>query len=158
MLLCTPSTQYTVRETNNWIFVDAPKNSENFKGQPLSFFLSSIIKDKATGRSKSGRTKFVQECKSLKRWKALVERIQDGSQANVQVPAPWAGKKGEPIVAKARLTTGNSLSDPWLLALKSAINYSSYHGTTLMPACPFNVGSDDGPRNTTQVMDFNLQQ
>ena len=98
---------------------------------------------------------------SLKRWKALVERIQDGSQTKIQVPTPWPGKKkGEPIVAKARVTTGNSLPDPWLLALKSAINYSSYHGTKLMPTCPSSdVGSDDGcPPNTTQGMDSKEQQ
>ena len=62
------------------------------------------------------------------------------------------------IDAKARLTTGNSLPDPWLLALLSAINYSSYHGTKRMPVCPSDVDRDEGPPNTTQVMDFNDQQ
>lgn len=95
---------------------------------------------------------------SLIRWKALVERIQGGSEANVPVPTPWSGTESASIVAKARLTTGNSLPDPWLLALKSAINYSSYNGKRLMPACPSDLESDEDPPNTTQVMDFNEQQ
>lgn len=97
---------------------------------------------------------------SLVTWQALVKRIRGGTQADMQVPSQWAGPRDEPIVvAKARLTTGNSLPDPWLLALKSAINYSAHCGTRLLPACPSDVeGSDDSPPNTTQGMDFDERQ
>ena len=50
------------------------------------------------------------------------------------------------------MTLGNSLPDPWLLLVKSAINYSAYRKAKLMPACPPSEDDDDDgePPNTLQ--------
>ena len=48
------------------------------------------------------------------------------------------------------MTTGNSLPDPLLLLVKSAINYSAFRKAKLMPACPPLVDDDVGPPNTLQ--------
>lgn len=56
-------------------------------------------------------------------------------------------------MAKARLSAGNSLPDPWLLSVKAAINYSASNGTKLLPSC-LPLVNDDGPPNTEQGMDF----
>ena len=86
---------------------------------------------------------------SLIRWKELVQRIKDGSQEMIKVPSRKNPLPANFRVAKARLSKGNSLPDPWLLTLKAAINYSAFNKTKLMPACqPWT--EDDGPPNTDQ--------
>jgi hypothetical protein len=86
---------------------------------------------------------------SLIRWMELVKRIKEKTQATIETPSHRAPSPNF-HVAKARLSRGNSLPDPWLLMLKAAINYSASNNTKLMPACPPNTDDDDGPPNTDQ--------
>jgi len=86
---------------------------------------------------------------SLIRWKELVQRIKDGSQEMIKVPSRKNPLPANFHFAKARLSKGNSLPDPWLLTLKATINYSAFNKTKLMPACqPWT--EDDGAPNTDQ--------
>lgn len=86
------------------------------------------------------------------KWVRLVERIKNGGQGHIGIPeAAGAGGDVRVSVAKARFSRGNSLPDPWLVLVKSAINYSAFRGTKLMPSClPDPDGSSDGEINTSQ--------
>lgn len=87
---------------------------------------------------------------SLLRWSKLVEEIKTNKRFRVGVPTEinW----DVPVhVGKVRMTLGNSLPDPWLLLVKSAINYSAFRKAKLMPACPPSEDDDDSePPNTLQ--------
>lgn len=70
---------------------------------------------------------------SLLRWRELVNQLR----VNPQILIPTALDSANPNIriAKARMTTGTSLPDPWLLLAKSAINYTASNGQKLMPTC-----------------------
>ena len=62
---------------------------------------------------------------SLLRWSKLVEEIKTNKRSRVGVPTEI--NRGGPVhVGKVRMTLGNSLPDPRLLLVKSAINYSAF--------------------------------
>ena len=62
---------------------------------------------------------------SLLRWSKLVEEIKTNKRSRVGVPTE-INRDGPVHVGKVRMTLGNSLPDPWLLLVKSAINYSAF--------------------------------
>jgi hypothetical protein len=74
---------------------------------------------------------------SLLRWKSLVNELR-GDRPSIQVPVLKNGLEWEKVkVAKGTFDlTASCLPDPFLLAVKAAINFSSHVGTKLMPACP----------------------
>ena len=77
---------------------------------------------------------FTSRNPSLLRWKSRVERLKGMDHPSISIPTQLP--PGPDVrIAKARMTTGTSLPDPWLLLAKSAINYSASNGQTLMPAC-----------------------
>jgi hypothetical protein len=82
--------------------------------------------------------------RSLVLWEKLVNELR-GGHASVEIPVlknnlPWETVK----VAKGTFDlTASCLPDPFLLAVKGAINYSSFVGARLMPACPLDE-SDSG--------------
>mmetsp|Transcript_25633 Transcript_25633/g.70722 ORF Transcript_25633/g.70722 Transcript_25633/m.70722 type:complete len:421 (+) Transcript_25633:94-1356(+) len=82
---------------------------------------------------------FVPSNPSLLRWKSLVEQLKGNPE--ILIPIDLASIPRLRI-AKARMSTGTSLPDPWLLLAKSAINYSASNGQKLMPACPLPEESD----------------
>jgi hypothetical protein len=74
---------------------------------------------------------------SLQRWKNLVYELR-GDGASIKIPALKDDLDWENVnVAKGRFDRDMScLPDPFLLAVKGAINFSSFVGTKLLPACP----------------------
>ena len=73
------------------------------------------------------------------RWKSLVGQLR----ANPEILIPASLDNIPNIrIARARMSTGTSLPDPWLLLAKSAINYSASNRQKLMPACPLTEESD----------------
>ena len=85
---------------------------------------------------------------SVYRWKELVKELRGADSPSVQIPTLKADLNFQNIrVAKGTLSRISScLPDPFLLALKGAINYSSHAGSRLMPGCP--------PSKTDLVEDF----
>mmetsp|Transcript_8398 Transcript_8398/g.16234 ORF Transcript_8398/g.16234 Transcript_8398/m.16234 type:complete len:250 (-) Transcript_8398:646-1395(-) len=77
---------------------------------------------------------FIAKNPTLLRWRELVMQLRE----NPQIFIPTALDRADPNIriAKARMTTGTSLPDPWLLLAKSAVNYTASNGQKLMPACP----------------------
>jgi hypothetical protein len=77
---------------------------------------------------------FVAKNRSLHKWRETVRQLR----ANPRILIPTARDGADPHIriAKARMTTGTSLPDPWLLLAKSAINYTASNGQKIMPACP----------------------
>ena len=75
---------------------------------------------------------------SVVRWKKLVQELRSAAHPTIQVPKLRGGINFQTTkIAKGRLDVHTScLPDPHLLALKGAINFSSYQGTKLMPTCP----------------------
>jgi hypothetical protein len=63
----------------------------------------------------------------------------------------WSNVK----VAVGRAQLNNSLPDPFLMAVKAAVNYSSYRGMALLPSCPIlsETASSNGEVNTNQGKD-----
>lgn len=97
---------------------------------------------------------FTSKNPSLLRWKSLVERLRGMDRPSVSIPTQLP--LGSHVrVAKARMTTGTSLPDPWLLLAKSAINYSASNGQQLMPACP---PPESGSDSDDSSEDFNSYQ
>ena len=93
---------------------------------------------------------------SLFRWKKLVDEIKANPASQIGIPTIYTGEVSNPVhVGKVRMTLGNSLPDPWLLLVKSAINYSASRDTKLMPACP-PLEDEEEPPNTTQGVDDGL--
>ena len=87
---------------------------------------------------------FVPSNLSLHRWKGLVFQLR----ANPEILIPKnIGTIPNVRIAKAYMSTGTSLPDPWLLLAKSAINYSASNRQTLMPACPSPEESDSEDDN-----------
>jgi hypothetical protein len=74
---------------------------------------------------------------SLVLWEKLVIELRSG-RASIEIPVLKNDLKWEAVnVAKGTFSlTWSCLPDPFLLAVKAAINYSSFSGTKLMPACP----------------------
>ena len=81
-------------------------------------------------------------------WKLLVQELQGSLQPRIELPTlkselHWGTVK----VAKGNFDLSTScLPDPFLLAVKGAIHFSSHCGTKLMPDCPaedLDVDSDD---------------
>lgn len=84
---------------------------------------------------------FVSSNPSLLRWKSLVEQLRGNPE--ILIPIDLLDSIPRLRIAKARMSTGTSLPDPWLLLAKSAINYSASNRQTLMPAaCPSPEESD----------------
>ena len=84
-------------------------------------------------------------------WKLLLSDIRDGTTRvcypHASSDANWSTVK----VAVGRAGLHSSLPDPYNMAVKAAINYSSFCGTALLPACPpESVTSSDGEMNTAQ--------
>jgi hypothetical protein len=95
---------------------------------------------------------FVAQNQSLLKWRETVRQLM----ANPQIIIPTARDGADPNVriAKARMTTGTSLPDPWLLLAKSAINYTASNGQKIMPACtPDDSDSDDEEDNYDNHLD-----
>jgi hypothetical protein len=92
----------------------------------------------------------------LKKWAKLKNQLE-GKGASVGLPnilsdVDWANVK----VAKARASRDTSLPDPFMMAIKAAVNFSAILGTKLMPACPepcSDGSSSDGEMNSTQQED-----
>jgi hypothetical protein len=74
---------------------------------------------------------------SLQRWKGLVRELR-GDGVTIKIPVLKHGLEGKEVkVAKGRFDRILScLPDPFLVAVKGAINFSSFVGTKLLPACP----------------------
>lgn len=74
---------------------------------------------------------------SLLRWRGLVTELR-GDRPSIQVPVLKNGLEWESVkVAKGTFDLNSScLPDPFLLAVKGAINFSSHVGTKLLPVCP----------------------
>ena len=79
---------------------------------------------------------------SLLLWRGLVTELR-GDRPSIQVPILKSGLQWASVkLAKGTFDLNSScLLDPFLLAVKGAINFSSHVGTKLMPACP-SEGSD----------------
>jgi hypothetical protein len=75
---------------------------------------------------------------SLVRWKSLVNELRGHQQPTIQVPVLKDNLEWERVkVAKGTFDRDSScLPDPFLLAVRGAINFSSHVGTKLMPSCP----------------------
>ena len=86
---------------------------------------------------------------SLLRWGKLVQEIKTNESSRVGVPTKISWDR-RVHVGKVRMTLGNSLPDPWLLLVKSAINYSAFRKARLMPACTPLEDDDGEPPNTLQ--------
>jgi hypothetical protein len=74
---------------------------------------------------------------SLRRWKNLVHELR-GDGASIQIPALKDDLEWKKVnVAMGTFDrTLSCLPDPFLLAVKGAVNFSSLVGTKLLPACP----------------------
>ena len=79
---------------------------------------------------------------SVMRWKQLVQHLRRSSRPSISIPTLKPDIDFQTIrVAKGTFDYNEScLPDPFLLALKGAINFSSHVGTKLMPAC---LSADD---------------
>lgn len=77
--------------------------------------------------------------RSVETWKRLVQHLRQSSIPTISIPKVNSEVDLRTIrVAKGTFDYREScLPDPFLLALKGAINFSSFNGTKLMPACPF---------------------
>ena len=87
---------------------------------------------------------------ALQRWKKLVDEVKNNPEYTIKVPTRLnaAEDVGTSLhIGKARLSLGNSLPDPWLLLVKSAINYSAFCNTKCMPACPLTNYDDEMDTN-----------
>ena len=85
---------------------------------------------------------FTSKNATLLRWKKLItEHLQIKREITIPIPLTLPPNVNVRI-AKARMSRGTSLPDPWLLLAKSAINYSGSNGQKLMPACPPSDDSD----------------
>jgi hypothetical protein len=81
---------------------------------------------------------------SLVRWISLVKELRRSSRPSIQVPVLKNALKWESLkVAKGTFDLKSCLPDPFLLAVKGAINFSSLVGTKLMPACPLDDSDSD---------------
>jgi hypothetical protein len=80
---------------------------------------------------------FIATNTALLRWQSLVNELKGNLNPEILIPTNRGGGTTIPNVriAKARMSTGTSLPDPWLLLAKAAINYSASNGQELMPAC-----------------------
>jgi hypothetical protein len=86
---------------------------------------------------------FVARNPSMIRWKSLVEHLR--AKAEILIPTILDGTTTtipNVRIAKARMSTGTSIPDPWLLLAESEINYSASNGQNLMPTCPLPEESD----------------
>jgi hypothetical protein len=89
---------------------------------------------------------------SLERWKRLVYELR-GDGASIKIPALKDDLEWENVnIAKGRFDRDIScLPDPFLLAVKGAINFSSLVGTKLFPACP--PASDESDTDSEEHAD-----
>jgi hypothetical protein len=89
---------------------------------------------------------------SILNWKILVHELR-GNQPSIQVPILKTKLKWETVkVAKGTFDLKFScLLDPFLLAVKGAINFSSLVGTKLMPACPLDDPDSDLDYSDSEV-------
>ena len=78
-------------------------------------------------------------------WKQLVQHLRQSSSPSISIPVVNPEVDFQTIkVAKGTFDYNEScLPDPFLLALKGAVNFSSHAGTKLMPACPSEPDDDD---------------
>lgn len=84
--------------------------------------------------------------RSVETWKRLVQHLRQSSSPTISIPVLKPDVDFRTIrVAKGTFDYHEScLPDPFLLTLKGAINFSSFAGTKLMPACPLlQEDSDD---------------
>lgn len=82
--------------------------------------------------------------RSVLQWKQLVQHLRQSSSPSISIPVLNPEVDFRTVkVAKGTFDYNEScLPDPFLLALKGAVNFSSYMGTKLMPTCPSE--RDDG--------------
>ena len=97
---------------------------------------------------------FTPKNPALMRWQALVNHMR-GPNPDIFIPTALDGADPNILIAKARLTTGTSLPDPWLLLAKSAINYTSSNGQNVMPACPPEVSDSEDDYDYCQPTHLN---
>ena len=85
---------------------------------------------------------FVAQNASLLRWRSHVARFRQ--RPKILIPTALVAESNPNIcIVKARMTTGTSLPDPWLLLAKSAINYTFSNKQNVMPACEPADSDDD---------------
>ena len=85
---------------------------------------------------------------SIMRWMLLIQELRGSSQPKIDLPILKADLDWKTVkVAKGKFDlTTSCLPDPFLLAAKGAVSFSSHCGRTLMPACAVedqDVDSDD---------------
>jgi hypothetical protein len=95
---------------------------------------------------------------SLVRWGRLKEELEEDG-ASIDLPTVRPGLAWENIrIAKANMSLETSLPDPYLVAVKAAINLSALYGRKLMPACFVSSSNDssNGEVNTSQMQDVDV--
>ena len=82
--------------------------------------------------------------RSVLQWKQLVQHLRQSSSPSISIPVVNPELDFQTVkVAKGTFDYNEScLPDPFLLALKGAVNFSSHVGTKLMPACPSEPDDD----------------
>jgi hypothetical protein len=83
--------------------------------------------------------------RALSAWTSLVKHLRTSSNPTFALPTLMSNIDFSAIhVAKGTLSVESScLPDPFLLALKGAINFSSHVHTKLFPACPSEIVDDE---------------
>jgi hypothetical protein len=106
-----------------------------------------VLEDVNSAVAKSSR-----DASSLLVWEKLVYELR-GNQPSIQVPFLKKDINWESVkVAKGTFDRKSScLPDPFLLAVKGAINFSSHVGTKLMPACPSYDSDSDWDGSDSEV-------
>jgi hypothetical protein len=92
---------------------------------------------------------------ALIKWGRLKTELE-AAGACVEVPVQMADFDWKAMhIAKARMSLNSSLPDPYLVAVKAAINYSAVCGKKLMPAysAPDCDNSSNGEVNTSQMQE-----
>jgi hypothetical protein len=94
----------------------------------------------------------------LRKWLQRTEMLKRGS-LRIVLPRPIANVNlTDRGVAKGSMSLRTSLPDPFLVAVKAAINYSAHCGCKLMPSCPDwdSETSSDGEVNTLQGVEIGV--
>jgi hypothetical protein len=96
--------------------------------------------------------------KELKLWLQRTEMLKKGN-LRIFLPRPIASVNlTDRGVAKGSMSLRTSLPDPFLVAVKAAVNYSAHCGCKLMPSCPNwdSETSSDGEVNTLQGVEIGV--
>lgn len=93
-------------------------------------------------------------CQPYQQWLRLLAEIRDTrNPKSIDLPQERVGVDWNRVhVATGRASLSNCLPDPYLLAVKAAINYSSFRNQALLPSCPPppSETSSTGEANTLQ--------